>query len=199
MNNKRILILLLICFATVATLSADAGFGIKGSVGASSMTGDNWNSDLASAGLSNELALSYGFGAYLNLGILNFFSIQPELLYSSYVFRIGDGTDWIQDRVTFFEFPVYAQLHFGSLVLQAGPNFSYAMGTINTKNSFGATGTSSVSDVYDDPFAIGIAVGIAFFGEHTQFGVVYKRAMTEMITNYPMYPQAINLELGYTF
>jgi Outer membrane protein beta-barrel domain len=199
MNKKRVLILLLICFTAVATLSADVGFGIKGSVGASSRTGDDWDSTLAYYGWSNELALSYGGGAYLNLGIIDFFSIQPEFLYSSYAFRFGVDDAWLQNRLNFFEVPVYAQLHFGSLVLQAGPNFTYATGTVKSLNSYGDTDTDAFSDLYDDPFAIGVAVGIAFFGEHTQFGVVYKRMMTEMITDVDVYLHTINVELGYTF
>lgn len=199
MKKKVFTLLALMALISVSTLNADLRFGIKAAGGTSAMAGRDWESALAANNVENKLAFSYGFGAYLNLGLLDFFSLQPEFLYSSYAFRIGDSSYWVEDRMTMFELPVYAQIHFGSLVLQGGPNFSYASGLIKSKDSTGAEGSSSVSDFYDEPFAIGFAAGLAYFSGNVQFGVVYKRTVTEMVSAVQMYPQSLNLELGYTF
>ena len=110
---KKLSFLILIClFATLGVNAQGVGLGIK--------AGANFaNVDLGDVETDNKTG--YHFGAFVDLGLNDNISIQPELLFSSQ----GTSSDDFGDiDFTYLTIPVLLKLKFANIVnVHAGPQF----------------------------------------------------------------------------
>ncbi|MBA9076211.1 MULTISPECIES: porin family protein [Rufibacter] len=167
---KKLFILVAAVVASYAA-QAQSSFGIKGGVNYSNLSGD-----LKEESRFNN-KLGFHAGLYLNAPIVgDFFSIQPEVLYSNKGFKYDDkviatplGETRYEGSANFnyIDIPVLARVKAGPLFFEAGPQASYLL-SINDKTKKYIDGelvTSETStkskDNYSD-FEIGYAAGVGF-------------------------------------
>lgn len=111
--KKLFLAAALLVIGVNAVNAQDLKFGAK--------IGSNF-SNLNGGGLDGDNLTSFHVGALVELNLLENFSVQPELLYSS------QGTDSNEDyKLDYVSVPVLAKFYLATdkLSLEAGPQFSF--------------------------------------------------------------------------
>ncbi len=201
------MLVLAILLACAGTVSADAGFGIKGGVGLSSYTGADWSDFVASQGANNKMGFSFSAGIFAELYFTQSFGIEADFLYSSLTRGYKAGDSYVEYRENIFEVPVYLKYAIpvgnGKVVIMGGPDFFYTFGDISMILDLGVYGSGSdsapASDLYENLFRIGVAGGIGYETESYRFAGLYKRTLTEAVSDYSRHSQNFALELGYKF
>jgi opacity protein-like surface antigen len=156
-------------------------FGVKAGVNFSTLEGDN------TYDLSHYT--NFHFGAVLELGIFQNFSIQPELLYSSQGAKVD--SDAVKDiKYDYITVPVLAKFYLitDKLSLEAGPQFSFMINE-NVPDQF-------ESKTFDFALAGGLAYNITnnFFVQARYVAGLSEAAKDAEITN-----KVIQLSAGIKF
>lgn len=138
------------------------------------------------------------FGAVVNFGVSDMFSIQPEVLYSQRGFTAEEslfedeplGDISIDMRMNYLEVPVLAKLSFGGENVKgfvtAGPSVAYWMSG-KTKTSF--AGEEEEEDYeFDDEYVDGVKENRLDIGASIGVGMAYRLG-----------PGALNLDIRYGF
>ncbi|MCC9136482.1 porin family protein [Pontibacter silvestris] len=129
--------LLLFAFALLTAFAAQAQrIGIRGGANIASFEGDD----------SEDFESRWGFHAGLTANfpiVPEFFSIQPEVLYSQKGASYND--DLFKVRVDYLDVPVLARINAGPIYFEAGPQVSFR---INDKVEVSPTGSTSID--FDD-------------------------------------------------
>lgn len=112
---KNLFLAVSLLFLGVSVASAqDLKFGAKIGANFSNLNGD---------GLNGDNLTSFHVGALVELNLIQNFSVQPELLYSS------QGTDYKNEdyKLDYVSLPVLAKFYVitDKLSLEAGPQFSF--------------------------------------------------------------------------
>lgn len=136
------------------------------------------------------------FGAVLNIGLSQSFSIQPEVLYAQRGFEANvslleddpSGDIGAKLRMNYLEVPVLAKLSFGGDKVQgfltAGPSVSYWM---SGKTTYSFAGEEEEEDYeFQDDFEDGMKENRLDFGASIGVGVAYRLG-----------PGALNLDVRY--
>lgn len=173
--KKSIMILAAILAVSIATPAlAQTGIGLR--LGASlpnvSFTDEDGNSIDEFDSKSNT---GFVFGAVLELGVSENFSIQPELLFSQHGFKFEDEffgeVISVKTRFNYLQLPVLAKAKFGSdafgFNIVAGPHLGFGIGDISTEAEvLGEKEKESVSwdEAEFNKFDFGVTggVGISF-------------------------------------
>lgn len=104
---KKILAFIIVItgFLTITDMSARTSFGLKTGLNIANLTGKDV--DIVAEGLKSKLGINGG--VFVNLGISNVFSIQPELLYSQkgWKIEIEDKGDMFGNNYTIFYSGIY--------------------------------------------------------------------------------------------
>ncbi|GGK84716.1 porin family protein [Rufibacter glacialis] len=180
--------------AVVASYAAQAQstFGIKGGLNYSNLSGD-----LKDESRFNN-KLGFNAGVYFNAPIVgDFFSIQPEVLYSNKGFKYDDKVEntLLQGQYryegtanfNYIDVPVLAKVKAGSFFFEAGPQVSYLMSVNDKTKQYDSKGTlvdRTVSEKskegYSD-FEIGYAAGLGFATQSgISLGLRYNGAFTDL-------------------
>ncbi|WP_162428464.1 porin family protein [Pontibacter pudoricolor] len=180
-------LLLLFVFALVTTISAQAqvGFGLRVGANYSDFRGDNapQNTDRifgAHAGLTANIPVSSD----------NFFSVQPEALFSMKGAK-GTGDDL---RLYYVDIPVLARVNTGLLYFEAGPQLSVNVGDnleddALFKPDFRRTGLGYVAGIgVGTP--MGVSIGLRY---NSDISKIYDEGDAKV------YNDVFMLSLGYTF
>ncbi|WP_114777403.1 porin family protein [Botryobacter ruber] len=189
-------LLLLICMvAGVYTANAQsATVGVRVGANISNLSGDLRDEDL----FENKVGLHAG--AIFNFPIVeDFFSIQPELLYSVKGFKFNEtqesplpvlgGTRTREGKVnySYIDLPILARVKAGPLYFEAGPQASYLLSVNNkTKTYYNGNLQSSTSDEKSkaglSEFEIGYAAGIGFASNNgISVGVRYNGSLKDFV------------------
>ncbi|MFC6996168.1 porin family protein [Rufibacter roseus] len=198
---------LLFLFAAVVvsyTTQAQATFGLKGGLNYSNLSGDLKDEER----FNNKIG--YNAGIFLNAPIVgDFFSIQPEVLYSNKGYRyddkvvstvqtpvVGAGEEYRYEgsaNFNYIDVPVLARVKAGPIFFEAGPQVSYLV-SVNDKtkqynNRTGELITRNTSEKskegYSD-FEVGYAAGIGFATQGgISLGLRYTGAFTELTDDSP--------------
>ena len=162
-------------------------FGLKAGANLSNLAGNLTNQDL----YKNR----WGFqgGVMLNIGLIDkdFFSIQPEVLYSQKGFRYADQViaglrNTGSVRYDYLDVPVLLKIKAQGVFFEAGPQYSYLMNvstdrqqTLNgTVIGTAGTGTSNLDHVNRNE--LGYAAGLGFqANQGFLIGVRYNGALTD--------------------
>lgn len=187
---KRILFLLAFALTSVTFAQAQS-FGIRGGGNLSNLSGDLKNED------RYENKAGFHAGVMLNFGVVgDFFSIQPELLYSNKGFKNADtefttplGTYRRTGKVNYnyLDLPVLAKIKAGPIYFEGGPQASYLLNVNNeTKEYFNGNLTSSTTTERDKEglkeFELGYAAGIGFATRSgISLGLRYNGSFTDFV------------------
>ncbi|GAB2552366.1 porin family protein [Rufibacter soli] len=178
------------------TAQAQSSFGIKGGVNYSNLSGDlkdesRYNNKIGFAG-----------GLYFNAPVVgDFFSIQPEILYSNKGYKYDDneqttllGREYRYEGTSNFNYidvPVLAKIKAGPLFLEAGPQVSYLI-NVNDKTKTYVDGklqdrtvSEKSKEGYSD-FEVGYAAGVGFATQSgVSLGLRYNGAFTDLADDSP--------------
>jgi hypothetical protein len=113
--------ILAVCLlASSSFLFAQISFGIKAGINISNFTGGNFED------VEKKSIIGFHGGGFLNFGLGDHFSLQPELLVSTQGARIDSVNgehDW---KLTYITVPIMAKYKFsGSFFVEAGPQFGF--------------------------------------------------------------------------
>lgn len=188
---KKLFIIGAMLLAGATATQAQSGFGIRGGANMSNLSGDLDNED--------NFENKWGFhgGITYNIGIVdNFFSIQPELLYSQKGFKNAD-TEFEAGGFTYkrtgkvnynyLDLPVMAKIKAGPLYFEAGPQASYLVGVNNeTKTYLNGELQSTSRDEKDKDglkeFEFGYGAGVGFaLGNSVNLGVRYNGSISDFV------------------
>ncbi|ALI99302.1 porin family protein [Rufibacter tibetensis] len=180
--------------AVVASYAAQAqsSFGIKGGLNYSNLSGDLQNEER----FNNKIG--FNAGVYFNAPIAgDFFSIQPEVLYSNKGYKYDDkvettllGTEYRYEGTSNFNYidvPVLARVKASSFFFEAGPQVSYLV-SVNDKTKQYRNGQLEDRTVsersksgYSD-FEVGYAAGLGFATANGfSLGLRYNGAFTDLV------------------
>lgn len=117
--KKSFFTLTLIAFCAYGALAQGISGGLK--VGANFA---NMKYDTDFGGFSPDARTSFHFGGYLNLGVSESFSVQPELLYNSVGAKMGDGSL----KANYLSIPIMLQYNPVPVFnIHAGPQVGFLM------------------------------------------------------------------------
>ncbi len=161
----------------------NSGFGLKGGVNFNSIKGDGVNKlyDGGTDGLTQ-----YHFGAYAQIGVSNWFSIQPELLYQRKGFKgkevlrnradLADSTGTNSTvKLSYLSVPVLFVFNvFDNVAIQIGPQVSYLLNIRSGDKQVDA-------DAYKfNSVDVGAVGGIEAKLEFLRFGARYDYSLTDL-------------------
>lgn len=175
-----------------AAQAQNASFGVRGGANISNLSGDLRDEDR----FNNKVGFHAGVMA--NFGIVdNFFSIQPELLYSVKGFKNEDAeftflgqTRRREGKVNYnyLDLPVLARIKAGPLYFEAGPQASYLLSVNNEtrtyiNNNLQSTSRDEKSKDGLSEFEVGYAAGIGFTSANNaiSFGIRYNGAFSDFV------------------
>lgn len=188
---KKLLFAFAFMLASFTAAQAQSGFGIRGGANLSNVSGDlrdesRFNNKIGfHAGITYQLAI-----------VENFFSIQPELLYSQKGFKNNEDefqSDLLNINVrregtvsyNYLDLPVLAKIKAGPLYFEAGPQASYLL-NVNNKTKTYNDGELQSSD--SDPkstdglkkFELGYAAGIGLASNNgISIGLRYNGSLSD--------------------
>lgn len=134
--------------------------------------------------------IAYHFGGFVNIGITEKLSIQPELLFSAqgYQDEYDDGWDWVHFKINwnYINLPVLVQYAVArNLYVEAGPQLGLLV-SANELERFEDDFGDEVSEHMDikewyKGTDFGAAIGIGYrFGRHVGANVRYTHGLTTL-------------------
>jgi hypothetical protein len=124
MKKRIYFTLFLIIAGLTGTYAQSLNFGIKGGANFSNFQGSNAN-------FKTESISSYHAGAFIDLGVSQKFSIQPEILYSTIGAKVSlaGAVDEFRNKLGYISIPVLAKLYLipNRLSIDLGPQVSFLL------------------------------------------------------------------------
>lgn len=168
---KKLFIVFSFIIATASVANAQSGLGIRVGANLSNVEGDFQNEDLFENKLGFHAGLTY------NIPIVGeFFSVQPELLYSNKGYKNGEEEYTIplindtyrregKTNMNYLDLPILAKIKAGPIYFEAGPQASYLLSVNNETELYrnDELQSSETSEVDRDDmkkFEIGYAAGL---------------------------------------
>ncbi|WP_235925824.1 porin family protein [Pontibacter burrus] len=188
---KKLLIIGAMLFAGATAVQAQSGVGFRGGANLSNLSGDLRNED--------NFENKWGFhgGITYNIGLVgDFFSIQPELLYSQKGFKnadtefstpLGDVRRVGKVNYNYLDLPILAKVKAGPLYFEGGPQASYLLNVNNETKTYlnGDLQSSSRDEGSKDglkEFEVGYAAGVGFaLGNSLNLGVRYNGSFSDFV------------------
>jgi hypothetical protein len=191
---------LLFIFAFVLTSltfaqAQTATFGIRGGGNLSNLSGDLRNED------RYDNKVGFHAGAILNFSVADdFFSIQPELLYSVKGFKNSDeeftllgNTRRREGKVNYnyLDLPILAKIKAGPLYFEAGPQAGYLLSVNNETKTYvngnlQSTSRDEKSKEGLSEFEVGYAAGLGFAaGNGISLGIRYNGSFSDFAKDTP--------------
>ncbi|MDX5423239.1 MAG: PorT family protein [Hymenobacteraceae bacterium] len=190
---KKLFFILALVLTTFSFAQAQTTkFGIRGGANISNLSGDLKDEDRF------ENKVGFHAGAILNFSVVgDFFSIQPELLYSVKGFKNSDEefTNLLGQTIrregkvnyNYLDLPVLARIKAGPLYFEGGPQASYLLRVNNeTKiyrnNELQSTTRDEGSKAGLSEFELGYVAGIGLASRNgLSFGVRYNGSFSDFV------------------
>jgi opacity protein-like surface antigen len=168
---KKLFLAATILLASISVAEAQTGFGVRGGGSYSNLSGDLKNES------RYENKLGFHAGVFLNFPISDqFFSIQPELIYSQKGFKNSEeefsflGQNYKRTgkvNYNYLDLPVLARISAGPVYFEGGPQASYLLNVNNeTKEFMNGNLQSSTTTERDKEgmkeFELGYVAGVGF-------------------------------------
>lgn len=182
-----------LAFGTFTAAQAQATLGVRGGANLSNLSGDLKNEDRF------ENKVGFHGGLTVNFPVVeDFFSIQPELLYSRKGFK-NNSEEYtnllLQKRrregsvdYNYLELPVLGHFNAGPLYFEFGPQLSYLLSVNNKTELYDGDGTriSSEKDAKSkdglSEFEVGYAAGLGFKASNgISLGIRYNGAFSDFV------------------
>lgn len=178
---KKLFALAILLIAGTTSMNAQGlDFGVKAGANFSTLDGD---------GIDGDNLTSFHVGALLELNILENFSIQPEVMYSSQGTKLEDE----DIKLDYISVPVLAKFYLISdkLALEAGPQFSFLV----------SDDAPSIVDQFDaESFDFAAVGGLSFnFTKNIFAQARYVASLTEASKNAEVTNRVIQLSVGLKF
>ncbi|TDW47327.1 outer membrane protein with beta-barrel domain [Flavobacterium sp. 270] len=185
---KKILLAAVLFLATSATIQAQLlKIGVKAGVNFASQTGD---ASLNGVAFDKDGITSYHAGLVAEVKLLEKFSIQPELLYSTQGATYKNAVQDFKNELGYISIPVMAKIYMTkSLSLEVGPQASFL---VSEKNNF---------DVKDaETFEFGVNAGLGLkITEGIFVQARYGLGLTEASKNADVKNSVVQLSAGFMF
>lgn len=216
---KKLLLSFAVALATFGAAQAQSGVGIRAGANLSNLSGDLKEESRYENKIGFHAGLTYNIPV-----ISNFFSVQPELLYSNKGFKYEDTELELPTGDTFrregnmnynyLELPVLARIKAGPLYVEAGPQASYLLSVNNNIKEYvnGDRTSSSTTERDKDglkDFELGYAAGVGLTTGNLSIGLRYNGSFTDFVDKDPndyfegdltdARHSTIMLTLGYSF
>ncbi|MDW8849077.1 porin family protein [Flavobacterium sp. MMLR14_040] len=184
---KKIFLAAVLFIATAASIQAQLlQIGVKGGVNFASQTGDAFPEQ----NFDKEGITSFHAGLVAEIKLLERFSVQPELLYSTQGATYKNAIDEYKNELGYISIPVMAKFYLtDSFSLEVGPQASFL---VSEKNDF---------DVEDaETFEFGLNAGLGFkitknFFVQGRYGL----GLTEASKNADIKNSTVQLSAGFMF
>ena len=200
--------LVLMCMLLATTLFA-VDVTIGGAIGpnTSFMSGSDWDDMIEAYDGSNEFRIGFEIGAFFDIAINEFFSIQPEINFL--LLRAGAGnSDYdVEATATIYvlEIPVLAKFNLeagnGIFSFFFGPSFQILLGDPNITAEVGGTEVMNEDMSVDNSvlFAGVVGIGYAFpvGNGNLYFDLRYRRQFTTFDDDFNGKVNNIGLRIGY--
>ena len=124
MKNKFKLTVFLVLAVVTSTSAQSLHLGLKGGANFSNFSG-------STASFKSENINSYHAGIFVELGVSEIFSIQPELMYSTMGAKVlvSGSVDEFRNKLGYLSIPVLAKIYLLSdrLSIEIGPQVSFLL------------------------------------------------------------------------
>lgn len=184
---KKILLAAVLFMATSATIQAQLlQIGVKGGVNFASQTGDAFPEQ----NFDKEGITSFHAGLVAEIKLLERFSVQPELLYSTQGATYKNAVTEFKNELGYISIPVMAKFYLtDSFSLEVGPQASFL---VSEKNDF------NVED--GETFEFGLNAGLGYkitknFFVQGRYGL----GLTEASKNADIKNSTVQLSAGFMF
>ena len=217
---KKIALFLLAGLSFSFAQAQSAKIGLKGGVNYSNIAGDLQHEDV----YQNKFGFNGGLTANIGLSSDNFFSLQPELLFSQKGYQYKDVEYSSLNPLTlgqkvkstgersfnYLDLPVLLKVNAGGLYFEGGPQLSYLLSirdNTETKYSDGTT-YDNWQEIDKDDLAeleIGYAAGLGFQAANgLSLGLRYNGSLSDLAKSDPNNDELVNarhsafqLQLGF--
>ncbi|RDV14170.1 PorT family protein [Pontibacter diazotrophicus] len=193
---KKLLSLFVFALVSLTAAQAQSGFGIRGGANLSNLEGDLRNESLY------ENKFGFHAGVTLNIPVLdNFFSIQPELLYSNKGFKNSDEeyTNNLNQTLRrtgkvnydYIDLPIFAKIKAGPIYFEAGPQASYLLSvkdetSLYIDNELASSNTTVIDRDNMRKFELGYAAGVGLAaGKRFTIGLRYNGSFNDFVDDTP--------------
>ena len=218
--KKTLFFALLLMMLFSVNIFADVTFGAFAGINTGWYSGNDWDDfvdyyESVYGNASGKARFGFTLAAFLDLGINENFSIQPELQFTT--FKGGlEVTDSVGDTIETYEtnnslvIPVLAKIKFntgkGKFSLFGGPELIMVIGDVQTKTRVtisGSSGTSKSDYELDNTTGMGFTIGAGYelpLGSSkfiTDFR--YSRSLFDTLDNDDTRFNSIGLNIGYGF
>jgi opacity protein-like surface antigen len=184
---KRIILVAVLFIATSATMQAQLlRFGVKAGVNFASQTGDAFPEQ----NFDKEGITSYHAGLVAEIKLLEKFSIQPELLYSTQGASYKSAGEEFKNKLGYLSIPVMAKFYLTkSFSLELGPQASFLL---SEKNDFNVKDSKT--------FDFGLNAGLGFkLTENIFIQGRYGLGLTEASKDADVKNSVFQLSAGFMF
>lgn len=185
---KKIILAAVLFIATSATIQAQlVQFGVKAGVNFASQTGD---AGLQGVAFDKDGITSYHVGVLAEIKLLEKFSIQPELLYSTQGATYKNAVSEFKNELGYLSIPVMAKFYLTkSVSLELGPQASFLL---SEKNDF---------DVKDaETFEFGLNAGLGLkITKNLFIQGRYGLGLTEASKNADVKNSTFQISAGFLF
>ncbi|WP_163398986.1 porin family protein [Flavobacterium fluviatile] len=186
---KKLFLAVVLFFATAASIQAQLlKIGVKAGVNFANQTGDAFDAP----NVDKEGITSYHAGLVAEIKLLDKFSVQPELLYSTVgaKYKIDEVSEDIKNELGYLSIPVMAKFYLtDSFSLEVGPQASFLL--------------SEKDDVElgdAETFEFGLNAGLGFkITENFFIQGRYGLGLTEASKNADVKNSTIQLSAGFMF
>ncbi|MDC8004388.1 porin family protein [Aureisphaera galaxeae] len=189
--KKLFTMLVVAVFAFTINASAqEISFGAKAGLNLASINGD----DADDANFDGRT--SFHVGAVVNIGIGEFFAVQPEVVYSAQGFTAEEEGVDVTGKLDYLNIPVLADFTIAEgLSLQGGPQFGF-----NITSEAEADGeTEDIDDVESVDVAAGIGAQYKLPALGLFFQARYVIGLSDVVSDFDGKNANLSLSVGWFF
>lgn len=185
---KKILLAAVLFIATTATIQAQLlQIGVKAGVNFASQTGD---ASLDGVAFDKEGITSYHAGLVAEIKLLEKFSIQPELLYSTQGATYKNAAEEFKNELGYLSIPVMAKIYLTkSVSLELGPQASFLL---SNKKEFDPEDPKTFDFALNAGLGLKITKNIFIQGR-------YSLGLTEVSTSADVKNSTVQVSAGFLF
>ena len=185
--KKLILVAIMLLSVTTVLQAQSIRFGVKGGVNFANQTGD---AGFEGTEFSRDGITSYHAGLVAEVKLLEKFSIQPELLYSTQGASYKNALGEFKNELGYLSIPVMAKIYMTkSLSLEVGPQASFLL---SNKEEFDAQDPKTFDFAINAGLGLKITEGIFIQGR-------YGFGLTEVSSKADLKNSVFQLSAGFMF
>lgn len=164
--------------------------GVKAGLNLANVKGDDVE--------DTDMRIAFHFGGFLNFGLSDALSVQPELLYNSVGAKMSDDDGDFVYKLNYISIPVNLIYSFGNFNIQAGPQFGFLASAKGKATYDGESEEVDMKDFYKSTdIGVNIGLGAAFGKAHVSARYGIGLANIADFEEADVKNSVIQLSLGY--